>query len=330
MVEILYVIEREFMGKTFESIDRHVTVPSAYLPVRSEARGCSDTISEIDVDDITDINRNVRTIDPAVVVYNHRYRIKDIDFYDEYPLVHVRHGASIGRGERTVTAETIRHAVAVALAPGERWARRYRAAFSDDTRVAVVGIPEADDLVTTDAPREKRVLYAPTNHNYGGGSYLNTAKAVLDTFADAEYELLFRPHPMDRIEEPGRSLTRACKKRISTLPNVTFDENPTPNASMRVADLLVSDYSGIIAEWLHTERPLIQLTDIATEENVVPEIGYATSVVDFDISSVGDLYERGYPDSIAEREAARRAELGIPMDGRAGERAAKEVLACRQ
>ncbi|WP_227378917.1 CDP-glycerol glycerophosphotransferase family protein [Haladaptatus halobius] len=318
------------MGKTFESIDNHVDVSSAYIPVRPEARGCSDSIPELDVDDMTDVDRNVRTIDPAVVVYNHRYRIEDVDFHDEYPLVHVRHGASVGRGERTVTTETIGHAVAAALAPGERWARRYREVFSDDVRVAVVGIPEADDLVATDAPREKRVLYAPTNHNYGGGSYLHTAKAILDTFADTEYELLFRPHPMDRTEEPGRSLTQACKKRISALPNVIFDENPTPNASMLVADLLISDYSGIIAEWLHTGRPLIQLTDIPVEDTAVPEIGYVTSVADFDISSVDDLYERGYSESVAEREAACRADLGIPMDGRAGERAAAEVIACRQ
>ncbi|WP_266081993.1 CDP-glycerol glycerophosphotransferase family protein [Haladaptatus caseinilyticus] len=316
------------MRKTFESIDRHVDVSSAYMPVHPEARDCSDSIPQIDVDEVMDIDRNVRDIDPAVVVYNHRYRIEDIDFYDEYPLVHIRHGASIGRGEVDVTVASIGHAIDVALAPGERWARRYREAFPDDVRVAVVGIPEADDLVAAESPRQKRVLYAPTNHNYGGGSYLATAETVLDTFADTEYELLFRPHPMDQTEEPGRSLTQACRERIASLPNVIFDEHSTPGESMLNADILISDYSGIVAEWLHTGRPLIQFTDIAAEDNTVPEIGNVMSIADFDVSVIDDLYNHGSSKPVAKREAAFRAELGIPMDGHAGERAATEVIAC--
>jgi CDP-Glycerol:Poly(glycerophosphate) glycerophosphotransferase len=330
MVQVLYVIEREFMRKTFESINDHVDVSSAYIPARREARACCDAIPEIGVDDVSDVDGNVRAIDPAVVVYNHRFRIDTVRFHEEYPLVHVRHGASVGRGEIDVTVETMGSAIDTALAPGERWARRYRESFPDRVRVAVVGIPEADILVGSNAPNRKRVLYAPTNHNYGGGSYRNTAMAVLDVFADSEYELLFRPHPMDRTEEPGRSVTEECRKRIETLPNVVFDENPTPRESMLDADVLLSDYSGIIAEWLHTRRPLVQFTDIVAENGAVPEIGHVTRVDDFDVSTLDALFKRGYGGAVAEREARFRDELGIPMDGRASERAATEVTACRR
>lgn len=330
MVDVLYVIEQKFMRKTFESIDEHIGVSSAYVPVRPEARDCCDGIPQIDVADVTDVDGNVRAVDPAVVVYNHRYRLDSVRFHEEYPLVHVRHGASVGRGEIAVTVETVGHTIDTALAPGERWERRYRSAFPDDVHVAVVGIPEADPLVGTDSPREKRVLYAPTNHNYGGGSYRNTASAVLDLFADSEYELLFRPHPMDRTEEPGRSVTRACRERIATMPNVTFDETPTPRSSTLAADVLISDYSGIVTEWLHTGRPLVQFTDLAAEDEMVPQIGHVTSVHDFDVSTLDALYEHGYDERASDREEAFRAELGIPMDGRAGERAAEEVVACGQ
>jgi hypothetical protein len=329
MVEVLYVMEREFMRKTFEAIDRHVAAESAYVPVRPEAVGCSDEIPEVGVDDVSDIDRHVREVDPDVVVYNHRFRVEDVDVHGEYPLVHVRHGASIGRGEIEESAELTGHAVDTALAPGERWASRYRDVYPDDVDVSVVGVPEADDLVNAEPPREKRVLYAPTNHNYGGGSYLDTAHEVLDLFADTDYELLFRPHPMDRTEEPGKSLTAECRERIADLPNVVFDENETPRESLLASDLLLSDYSGIVTEWLHTGRPLIQFTDLAADDEV-PKIGYTTSVAALDFETIDDLYEEGYATQIRRREAAFRSELGIPMDGRAGERAAAEVTACAE
>jgi hypothetical protein len=332
MINVLYVVEREFMRKTFEAIDGHVDAESGYVAVRPEAVGCSERIPEIETtgDDVSDVDRHVRDVDPDVVVYNHRFRIAGTTFHEEYPLVHVRHGASVGRGEVATTVSTTGHAVDVALAPGERWARRYEEAYPADVDVSVVGIPEADPLVAADPPRERRVLYAPTNHNYGGGSYLRTAEAVLDLFAGTEYELLFRPHPMDREEDPGRSLTAECRERIADLPNVVFDDAGTPRESVLASDVLLSDYSGIVTEWLHTGRPLVQFTDIASDDGEVPEIGHVTAVDDLDLETVDDLYERGYSERTAEREAAVRSDLGIPMDGSAGERAAREVMACAE
>lgn len=326
MVEVLYAIERAFMRKTFEAVERHVDAASAFVPLRADARGCTDRIRELPVADPGDVDASVRDADPAVVVYNSRFRLDEVDFYESYPLVHLRHGASVGRGEVSVTTEWLRGRVAAALAPGERWAERYRADL--DARVSVVGVPEADDLATADAPREKRVLYAPTNHQFGGGSYCNTAEAVLDAFAGTDYHLLFRPHPHDRRLEPARSVTERCRDRIDGMPNVTFDDRATPRESMRDADLLLSDCSGVVAEWLHTGRPLVQFTDVAGDDTDVPAIGHVTSVAEFDVDTVDRLYREGYTDEEARRCEAFLDDLGIPMDGRAGERAAREVVAC--
>ncbi|NEU56311.1 CDP-glycerol glycerophosphotransferase family protein [Halorussus sp. MSC15.2] len=328
MVEVLYAIQHAFMRKTFEAIDKHVTAESAYVPMNVGARGASESIPEVSVDEVGAIDRQVRRIDPDVVVYNHRHKANDATFHEEYPLVHVRHGASIGRGEIEETAEMTGEAVDLALAPGERWASRYEEVYPDDVDVSVVGVPEADQLVTAERPGERRVLYAPTNHNYGGGSYLNTAREIIDLFEGSDYELLFRPHPADRDEEPGASLTAECRDRIAEIPNVVFDENETPIASMRASDVLLSDYSGIVTEWLHTGRPLVQLTDVASDENEVPNIGHTVSVENLDLGTIERLYEEGYPNRIAERAAAFRSELGIPIDGRASERAAAEVMSC--
>lgn len=330
MSGVLYVVQRAFMRKTIEAIDRHIDTKSAYIPTTDGARECSDAIAEIDVAEVGAIDQQVHRVDPDVVVYNHRHCVDDVEFYKEYPLVHIRHGASLGRGEIEETARKTGEAVDVALAPGEHWARRYRDVYPENVDVSIVGIPEADGLLSADSPREKRVLYAPTNHNYGGGSYLETAHKVLDTFEHAEYELLFRPHPADRNEEPGKSVTDECKERIADLPNVVYDECATPRQSLLTADVLLSDYSGIVTEWLHTGRPLVQLTDIASDENEVPQIGYVTPISDFDLGTVHDLYRHGYDRCTAEREAAFRRKLGIPMDGRAGNRAAQAVMAYAQ
>lgn len=330
MVEVLYALQHAFMSKTFEAIDEHVTAESAYVPMNVGTRGACETIPEVSVDEVGAIDRQVRRVDPDVVVYNHRHKANDAEFHDEYPLVHVRHGASIGRGEIEETAEMTGEAVDVALAPGEQWARRYEEVYPDDVDVSVIGVPEADELVATDPPRERRVLYAPTNHNYGGGSYLNTAQAVIDLFEGSDYELLFRPHPADRDEEPGKSLTDECRERIAEVPNVVFDDHQTPMESMLASDLLLSDYSGIVTEWLHTGRPLVQFTDVVSDENDVPKIGHVTSVDDLDLGTIDGLYEKGYSDVIVEREAALRSELGIPMDGQANERAAAGVMSCAE
>lgn len=326
MTEILYTFDRPFMLKTYEAIDRYVDAPSAYLALGEGARNCQTDLQEIDangrqVDDV------VAATDPDIVVRNHRLSPGEFAFDSARKVVHIRHGASVGRDETEVTLDHLSDVVDVALAPGERWAERYRDGFPNHVSVAVVGIPEADRLVHSEPPRERRVLYAPTNHNYGSGCYLNTAKDILDVFEGTDYELIFRPHPMDRIEEPGKSLTEQCRSRIEDLPNVTFDENPTPGESLLSADLLISDYSGIVTEWLHTDRPFVQLTDLVGESEV-PRAGTVTETLE--IGLVDQLYETGPPPEVMERREKFRADLGIPMDGLAGKRTASHLQACTE
>lgn len=322
MTEILYTIEFPFQAKTFEAIEPHVDVDSAYLPLRPAAKECTDEIDQIDVEymDVGYVNRQVREIDPAVVVYNHNYRHRAIDFQAEYPLVHMRHGGSIGRGTAQVDVEEVFPLMDAALAPGEWWTSQYCETESV-LDIETVGIPEADPLVDADPPRQRRVLYAPTNTRYGEGSLCNTAEHVIDVFADTDYRLRFRPHPHDTLEQPARSLVRRCRDRICDIPNVTFDDAWSPVESLLWADVLISDYSGTVTEWLHTDRPLIQLTDIRSETNEVPEIGTMTD--ELDLTTVDRLYEDGHSQDETERRDSWLDTLGIPMDGAAGERAAR-------
>ena len=319
MVEVLYTLDRPFMTKTYEAIDGHVDAPSAALPVSEAARGADTRLDVLSVEDPTALDENVRRADPAVVVVNHRHPFDEYDFHRSYPTVHVRHGASFGRGEIAETNRRVLPYVDLALAPGERWAERY----PEDVPVAVVGVPEADGFVADPAPRERRVLYAPTNHRYGKGSFLNTAEHVLDVFAGADFDLRFRLHPADVTEEPAKSVAERCRERIADLRNVTFDVDSTPAESVRRSDVLVSDYSGIVVEWLHTGRPLVQLTDVVADR-AVPSVGHTTERLD--LETVERLYDEGYPEPVAERRERALGRFGVPMDGRAGERAAERIV----
>ncbi len=330
---ILYTLERPFMRKTYESIDQYLEVETAYLPVDPAAGGCCEAIGELEPPayDVETIDRTIREAAPDVIVRNHRNRVGEYAFDAEYPLVHIRHGASVGRGEiANTTVPELGAVIDIALAPGERWACRYREAFADSVRVSTVGIPDADELVDAPTPHSHSILYAPTNHKFGRGCYLETAEAILELFAHTDYELRFRPHPLDRRAEPAKSVTERCRRRIEEIPNIVFDRNPLPATSLRAADLLISDYSGLVTEWLHTGRPLIQLTDLATAERTVPEIGYTTSITDLEVATVDALYGDGYPEAVAHCHERFLEEQGIPMDGHAGKRAAWEVCRCTQ
>ena len=319
------------MRKTYESIDHHLGVETAYLPVDPAASDCCETIRELEPPayDVETIDETIREAAPEVIVRNHRNRLGEYAFDAEYPLMHIRHGASVGRGEiANTTGPELGAVLDVALAPGERWAWRYREAFPNSVRVSTVGIPEADELVDAPTPKSRSVLYAPTNHKFGQGCYLQTAEAILELFAHTDYELRFRPHPLDWRAEPAKSVTERCRQQIAEIPNIVFDRNPLPAMTLREADLLISDYSGLVTEWLHTGRPLIQLTDLATTERTVPEIGYTTSIADLELATIDDLYRHGYPEAVARRHGRFLEEQGIPMDGRAGKRAAQEVLQC--
>ena len=111
MVRILYTHDRAFMRKTFAAIDRHVEASSARLALGPEASEPDGPIEELSprVADAADYDRAVFDVDPDVVVENHRFAAEVLDdrpeFYDSYPVVHVRHGASVGRGEVENTTE---------------------------------------------------------------------------------------------------------------------------------------------------------------------------------------------------------------------------------
>jgi len=99
-----------------------------------------------------------------------------------------------------------------------------------------------------------RVLVAPSS---GPQSLLELyGMAVVDTLARDDVALTVRPHPITAHEHP--MLIAALGERLDALPNARLDLDPTSDASLHEAEVMVSDWSGVALEYAFgRERPVV-------------------------------------------------------------------------
>jgi len=120
----------------------------------------------------------------------------------------------------------------------------------------------AKDLVTVgctylDVFKEKmEQIPAEENHQFtvlvspswGKSGLLSLyGKNLLDPLVEAGFKVIIRPHPQSRISEP--EMLRAIEERYSDKPNVEFDSNRDNFYSLKRADLMITDFSGIIWDY---------------------------------------------------------------------------------
>lgn len=116
-------------------------------------------------------------------------------------------------------------------------------------------------------PRESgafRILWTPRWTMRENASFFLDYKDKFTELAAADkgIDLLFRPHPQAFLElRKGKKLTQkeiaAYLTRYSELPNAAVDESPNYAETLYSSDILVSDYSSLLAEYLFTCRPII-------------------------------------------------------------------------
>ena len=79
---------------------------------------------------------------------------------------------------------------------------------------------------------------------------------VIGGLLDAGYEVIARPHPMTTKRSPD--VVPALRKRFSSNPRFTLDEDIASQSSLQRADLMVSDWSGAALEYAFgLERPVL-------------------------------------------------------------------------
>ncbi|MGC4154324.1 MAG: CDP-glycerol glycerophosphotransferase family protein [Propionicimonas sp.] len=153
---------------------------------------------------------------------------------------------------------------------GQAGIDRYRAAGIDlpDERFVVIGRPQVEPLLAARQGTDERpvLLYAPTFEGY----YAETAHSSLDTMGPAmirrllagfpQLQVWFKPHPASGVVRPSMLAAIAEIEALLTGgEHVIVDRSPalTLTDCLARADVLLSDISSVVSDFLATGRPVI-------------------------------------------------------------------------
>jgi len=207
----------------------------------------------------------------------------------------------------------------------------------------ITGYPQLDPLFRGDLlpvllqlPAERKtVLYAPTwTTGLSSAPMLGERVVELIRGGRKDISIVIKPHPVTYLHHP--EWLNVWRSLSETEPHVYLVDNPAANVIpyLQRADMLVSDASSVIFEYLALDRPIVLLTnpdrrevghydpngiewqwrDVGTEIHDVEELAGAISA-GLDRPTLG-----------ADRRAYYRRELfGDYTDGHAGERIALKI-----
>ena len=156
----------------------------------------------------------------------------------------------------------------VILASGneeERYIRRLEKHWnSDEKEIKVVGLPYLDDLLRRKQEFEKNnlntsnenvvVLLAPS---WGESSITNKyGEKFINALINTGYNIIYRPHPQSFTAD--KELMDNLMNKFPDNDKFTWDKNPDNFESLNKADILISDFSGIIYDFsLCFDKPVM-------------------------------------------------------------------------
>jgi CDP-glycerol glycerophosphotransferase (TagB/SpsB family) len=222
----------------------------------------------------------------------------------------------------------------------------------NDARLKVVGWPRVDDLINAIYDREaimkeigldpgkKTVMYAPTwgwGYSNDGlfarwfGRETETFEKLCQDVASQGLNFIVRLHHLS-LQNNNEELQEIAEKynvllQVSEVSN--FQEDP--NKFLWITDILISDLSGIIAEFMVLDRPIIYIDpDEGIEpwsDSDMPKHFRAGHVV----QTPEELYEAVNDSALCpERYSGERksliSKLFYNLDGKATDRAAEAIL----
>jgi hypothetical protein len=126
--------------------------------------------------------------------------------------------------------------------------------------LVVVGCPYLDELqkkierLPKDSDRSFTVLVAPS---WGPSAILGRyGKRLLDPLVETGFHVIVRPHPQSSVSE--NALLESLQKRYATAENVEWDFDRENLGSLSRADIMISDFSGIIFDYSFLfDRPFL-------------------------------------------------------------------------
>lgn len=181
----------------------------------------------------------------------------------------------------------------------------------------------------------RKVLVAPTWKEY---SLLHShgEKFFERLLSDESYDVILRPHPQTYVSYP--EVIGAIESKFKNHPRFTIDRAPSGEASMQASDILISDLSGIIWDYVFLfNKPVLlvptplnldgfEATELKTpmwELESIPKIGAKLS--DSDILAIDKVVSRALGAS-STLDIKEFREQSIYNWGRAGEAAGEAIV----
>lgn len=195
---------------------------------------------------------------------------KNVHLWREAGIKHVflNHGDS----DKSTSANPVVRAYDEVWGAGQAAAERYAAAGVDLTgKFAIVGRPQVESLTVGPLGHARTtLLYAPTFEGYYEESNYSSLErmgpAMIAALLDhhPEVRIWFKPHPASGVQRPGMKAAQAeivqlLRSAPASHGHLCVDDRPelTLLDCFAQADVLVSDISSVVTDFLYTERPLI-------------------------------------------------------------------------
>jgi hypothetical protein len=106
-------------------------------------------------------------------------------------------------------------------------------------------------------PAEERAFTVLVSPSWGSGALLSAfGERLLDPLSETPWRVIVRPHPQSLRSE--KALLERLVKRYEGRRNVEWDYSPDNFASLSQADVMVSDFSGIVLDFIFLfEKPVL-------------------------------------------------------------------------
>ena len=202
----------------------------------------------------------------------------------------------------------------------------------------VVGNPYLDELskmketITKENNNKKTILIAPS---WGMNClFRRFGEKLLDNIINSDYNIIIRPHPQSLISD--KDIIDKFQNRYKYKNNVEWDFNRVNIYSLSKADIMISDFSGVIFDYVFLfEKPVIipsftfdkRGTDaIEIDEEVwtfetIPKISFKLDENNF--SNISQIIEDSINNETLKNNILKAKEEAYMYEGQASKRAAQ-------
>ena len=202
----------------------------------------------------------------------------------------------------------------------------------------VVGNPYLDELskmketITKENNNKKTILIAPS---WGMNClFRRFGEKLLDNIVNSDYNIIIRPHPQSLISD--KDIIDKFQNRYKYKNNVEWDFNRVNIYSLSKADIMISDFSGVIFDYAFLfEKPVIipsftfdkRGTDsIEIDEEVwtfetIPKISFKLDENNF--SNISQIIEDSINNETLKNNILKAKEEAYMYEGQASKRAAQ-------